>query len=189
MRHRLIAALIVLLVAEVAAVAETNRDAPPVPYYDWGACPFECCTYREWITDASVLLRPAVGATQAVVETLARGEHVQAVTGVVVTRRTGRVKMLRAATLDPANPVTVRAGDILHTLHPRGEGVDVFWFKGRLHEHELYASAADPAHPPNREWQVLSIPRTEWWVQIKSARGRMGWSNEPQKFLGKDACG
>src|SRR5437773_1794841 len=24
-------------------------DEPELPYYDWGACPFECCTYREWI--------------------------------------------------------------------------------------------------------------------------------------------
>lgn len=61
--------------------------------------PLECCVYREWTAEAPVRLRRAAGAMRPVVEVLARGERVQALTGVVVTGRAGRVRMLKAATL------------------------------------------------------------------------------------------
>ncbi len=44
-----------LLGAGVAA----PQDKPPLPYIDQGACPFECCTYREWRANEAVYEKDA----------------------------------------------------------------------------------------------------------------------------------
>jgi hypothetical protein len=31
--------------------------------------------------------------------------------------------------------------------------------------------------------------QSEWWIQIRSRGGRVGWTNEPEKFDGKDQFG
>jgi len=35
-------------VASPAAGDSKAMPAPALPYYDWKACPFEGCAYREW---------------------------------------------------------------------------------------------------------------------------------------------
>ncbi len=62
--------------------SEVALAAPPSVYISHGACPFECCTYREWWATAPVTLVDKPGGTQ-VIATLAKGEHVQARTGEV----------------------------------------------------------------------------------------------------------
>ena len=63
--------LLAFLLASCATVARTN-DGPALPYYDWGACPFECCTYRAWTTNDDVTLYDAIGS-RTVVTTAAVG--------------------------------------------------------------------------------------------------------------------
>jgi hypothetical protein len=84
----------------VASLAqEQTPNEPPVPYEDIGACPFECCVYREWIANAAVtVLRERRMGSEAAF-TLNKGDRVQAITGVVVTRQPGRVRFRTAVDL------------------------------------------------------------------------------------------
>jgi hypothetical protein len=45
--------MILLLVPNFTVAGEQNTK-PRLPYLDWGACPFECCTYREWVAIAPI---------------------------------------------------------------------------------------------------------------------------------------
>jgi hypothetical protein len=39
-------------------------------------------------------------------------------------------------------------------------------------------------------WGVLDKPlHVEWWINIRSAEGWDGWTDQPQNFSNKDACG
>ena len=43
--------LMVLALGAASGVFASPVDGPVLPYYDRGACPFECCTYRQWHFD------------------------------------------------------------------------------------------------------------------------------------------
>ncbi len=78
--------------------------APPVPYVDEGACPFECCTYRDWIAEAPfqavAYWRPDGADRRKPVFSIAKGERVTAMSGVVVTTRAGEARITSDAVLD-----------------------------------------------------------------------------------------
>ena len=42
-----------IFLAGLSRAAE-NTEQPKLPYYDWGACPFECCTYQDWTAIKSI---------------------------------------------------------------------------------------------------------------------------------------
>jgi hypothetical protein len=63
---------------------------PPLPYEDSGACPFECCTYREWAVQAETTVRSARDDAAPVAFRVRPGQRVTGVTGVVVTTKLGR---------------------------------------------------------------------------------------------------
>jgi hypothetical protein len=35
----------------------------------------------------------------------------------------------------------------------------------------------------------ISLPEYVWWVQIRNSAGVTGWSDQPDHFSNKDACG
>jgi len=164
-------------------------DGPAVPYLDWGACPFECCTYREWVATGKLKLHKDRSLSTPVAFSLSKGERVQGLTGVVITLKPGRVKILKPITLDDKKPVSLAPGDVIYTLHYLGEGYDLFWFKGQVHSDQITADKIEREPNPEAYWQVLALPEAEWWVKIKNAEGKIGWTNETDKFDNMDACG
>jgi len=43
-----------------------------------------------------------------------------------------------------------------------------------------------------REWtaclgKIVEKSQTAWWVQLRNSKGQVGWTNQPEKFGGKDA--
>ena len=164
-------------------------DGPAVPYLDWGACPFECCTYREWIATDKVTLHTDRSLSSPVAFSVGKDQRVQGLTGVVITTKVGRVKILKPITLDDQEPVTLAPGDIIHTLHYLGEGYELFWFRGQLHSDQITGQKVEEVPDPAASWQVLALPETEWWVKVKNAQGQVGWTKESDKFDNMDACG
>jgi hypothetical protein len=152
-----------------------------------GACPFECCSYHEWTTNAPVRLYADVGS-KSVIVTVDKGEKVMGVTGVVITTKAGRIKILQPITLDENNPVEAAPGDLLYTLHYLGEGYDRFWFKNEVHDAQLGANQIVLKPKPPEQWRVLAQPKTEWWVNVRTTSGQVGWSKETEKFDHMDAC-
>ncbi len=194
MRARLLAATVAVLAAScVAGEQAPVRTGPPIPYEDVGACPFEGCIYREWVANAPVEIRTDRTASSPVAFTLTRGERVTAVTGVVITTRPGRVEFDMAQDVEASGgQIHVEPGQPLYLLTSQGEGFMKGWFNGRLYEGidtATFSNGGCAGGPRPCVGRLVEPWQFEWWVQIRNAAGRIGWTREPDKFDNKDARG
>ena len=174
----------------------TQHRQPSTPSYyeDYGACPFECCTYRRWTVNADTIFYKGRSTNSPAVFHAKKGEHVTGLTGVVITLRPGKALVKKVTTLGIAgmHQVRVKAGDILYLLHYEGEGVYKFWYRGRIYESDM-PFAPDlhkgPGYKESEYLQQLSEPQTVWWVKVKNGHGQIGWSKQDNHFDDMDACG
>ena len=194
MRARLLAATVAVLAAScVAGERVPVQTGPPIPYEDVGACPFEGCIYREWVANAPVEIRTERTASAPVAFTLTRGERATAVTGVVITTRPGRVEFDMAQDVEASGGrIHVEPGQPLYLLTSQGEGFMKGWFNGRLYEGvdtATFSNGGCAGGPRPCVGRLVEPWQFEWWVQIRNAAGRIGWTHEPDKFDNKDARG
>ena len=157
----------------------TQSSGPAIPYEDVGACPFECCVYRQWIANKATVLHADRRSNSPVIFNVRKGEKVTAITGVVITTRVGTAMMLKPDTLGPARRnLSLKAGDVLYLLTYEGEGFYKVWFKGSMFSYGL----DDPSV------KILSNPQSVWWVKMRNKQGQIGWRNQPENFDNKDQC-
>ena len=174
-----------ILLSPFFASANRGSNEPPIPYYDNGACPFECCTYRDWTAQKDTKIYKNHDDQSLVVGSVKAGQTVKALTGVVITTEPGKVKIFKAMSLGVENKVSLKAGDVVYYLHYVGEGFDLIWYNGNT-----YTDQTSFKTDPNTEyWKVLNMPKWVWWVKIELPDGTVGWSREPNRFSNKDACG
>ena len=161
--------LLGVLVVSVLAAQTTGEQKPPNVYIDKGACPFECCTYREWITrsDVTLLDRPN---GKSVVGRVKKGQKVLALTGEVHSIP------LRTIVHHDFPDAGVNAGDTIYILHYVGEGYWKAWHNGKLFDLDDF---------PDKS----SKPKSTWWVKVKTSAGVIGWTVEHSNFENQDACG
>ena len=157
--------------------AHAQSNGPRMPYVDNGACPFECCTYREWTVEKPTVAHREMRDSSPVTFRMKKGERVTGVTGTVITTRAGIVRVLKNTTLDN---VKLRRGDNLYLLTYLGEGFSKIWYKGRIFQGD-----------PNDDvlFKETRKPIDVWWVKVKNRRGQTGWSRQPDNFGNKDQCG
>ena len=162
-------------------------QSPPRYYEDYGACPFECCTYRRWIVKSDTIFYKQRSTSSPVVFSAKKGDPVTGLTGVVITLKPGEVRIKKATTLgEGRRKVSVKAGDVLYVLRYEGEGIYKFWFHGRIYADHMPSSPNDIG---DEHMQMLSEPQTVWWVKVKNRRGQIGWSKQADHFDNMDACG
>jgi hypothetical protein len=178
-----------------AACVLAAQSGPKIPFEDWGACPFECCTYRTWTVEADtdILSERRDGAPTRFA--VPRGAKVEGVTGVVVTTRVGRAVVERETTIGRAR-ITVRPGDQVLLLHYEGEGVWKYWVRGTIDEEFIpdrenceRSAGRSPTMFAQCGVQELERPETVWWVKIRDRAGREGWTRQVEHFGNIDACG
>ena len=166
---------------------------PPLPYLDRGACPFECCTYRRWTVEKDTVIYKQRSADSGVAFRLKKGDRVTGVTGIVITATPGKVQVKKARSIGQDRKVRVKPGDVLYVLHYMGEGFFKVWFRGKTYDEELPAPPDLVSKtPPAREdadFRVVSEPDAVWWVQVRNARGQIGWTKQTENFGNMDACG
>jgi len=158
-------------------------DAPSFPYEDEGACPFECCTYREWTVNADTTFYKTRDRNSPVVFLSKKGEKVKGITGVVITLKSGKAITKKTVTLGIDDEVQIPAGKILHVLHYEGEGISKFWFDGKTYSDEIPF--------PKEETDSLKTetePETVWWVKVENAKKQIGWSKDTEHFDHMDSC-
>jgi hypothetical protein len=158
--------------------AKTPR--PTLPYEHHGACPFECCVYREWTVERDTEVFGGYRATTAVQFSVKRGEKVVALTGVVVTTKFG---------MGVASPwvrpgLGLKPGDRLDVIHHLGEGHWTYWFDGYLRQDAIPGRR----QCPTCDIHLVQEPETVWWVKIRAPNGREGWTRHPEHFGNNDAC-
>lgn len=143
------------------AMSSPPTAKPPEMFIDKGACPFECCTYREWTVKKDTELFDKVGGTKIVGKAL-KGTQVMALTGEVHT-----------APFKMTNP----DGKDFYLLTYLGEGLWKIWQDGLIKSDV----------PLDFELKVR--PSSTWWVQIKLPDGTIGWTKKPDNFGNIDSCG
>ena len=147
-----------------------------MPYEDFGACPFEGCTYRMWTAREPVQVLTDRNAAAPVAFTLNRGDRVTAVTGVVVTTRPGRVTFTAPTEIDSAiGRLTMQAGETIYLLTPTGEGHHVASVRGRI-VRDIDGGIGT----------LVERVTFEWWVQVRNTEGRTGWVSVSRQFEGTD---
>ncbi|HEY9852634.1 MAG TPA: hypothetical protein V6D28_24395 [Leptolyngbyaceae cyanobacterium] len=189
--------LLALLIAILIPAIAFAQNRPPLPYEDPGACPFECCTYSEWLVNKTTPIHRTRNNNSPVVFTVNPRERVRGVTGVVITTKAGEIRITRPITIkdysnargtNTARNIQARPGDIVYLLTSQGEGSYKAWFKGKF----IIISAIDvmEANKPGSAGAGSNIPRTTstWWVQIRNRQGQTGWTDRVQNFDNKDAC-
>ena len=160
--------LLGMLVSSVIAAQTPGEKKPPDVYIDKGACPFECCTYREWVARTDVTLLDSPNGKK-VVGQIKKGERVLALTGEVHS------VPLRVTAKDDYPDAGVKAGDTIYILHYEGEGYCKVWHDGNVVDVEDFDEAGKQ--------------KITWWVKCKTHSGAIGWTVERGNFGNKDACG
>lgn len=161
------------------AVSAAFAGDHPVFYIDKGACPFECCTYRDWGTEKPTKLYAEPKTSSPVVGVAEKSTIVKAQTGEVHTKP-GKLIVRR-------NVTTFRKGDILWVYTYLGEGYFKIWYRGKFIEDQIDFNYRNPT---SDDWGYFeAMPKSVWWVKVKTPAGLKGWTNQPENFSNKDACG
>jgi hypothetical protein len=163
----------------LVASAGYGNDHPAF-YVDKGACPFECCTYREWHVEQTTRLYAEPKTDSTFVGVAEKGIFVKAETGEVHTTKPGKFIVRR-------NVPNFQEGDILWVYTYLGEGCFKIWYRGTFIEEEI---GIDYRSPSPEDWGCFEIiPTSTWWVKVRTSKGIEGWTNQPENFSNKDACG
>jgi hypothetical protein len=182
----------IALALVVLASGDATAAGPPVPFVDDGACPFECCSYRDWITEKTTALRASPDPKAKIIGAAFSGDAVQGLAGEVVTSRPGRFRV--TAEHVGVDGTRYRPGDRAYVYTYLGEGAMRLWYAGSMHEEQLHFMRADPGDSPacaDRKmcWgQQEAWPESVWWVKVRTG-DVTGWSDQPHNFGNIDACG
>ena len=163
-----------LLVPAFCQDVSKPAPIPTLPFYDWHACPYERCAYRQWTAYRSVTVYDTWKAVRHTIAQLTVGDRVNGITGAVVTYRPGLIRMERD--LPEWN---LRRGDTILTYTCCSEGFAAVWFKGEYHSLFDISFAKWPdgtgcggAHCAAT---YVDLGRKSWWAEVKLASGRTGW--------------
>ncbi|GAB2839932.1 hypothetical protein GCM10027277_03600 [Pseudoduganella ginsengisoli] len=161
------------------------QEQPPGNFENWGVCPFECCTYRDWTANADIAVHESRNNQSAVVFRLRKDEQVRALTGVVVTEKASIVRIDKTVQDGYVQGVdkpqlALKAGDVIYMLAPLGEGSYLFWYRGKV-----YTSGAGLAAMPGVDGKDAKMT---WWKQVENKAGKRGWTASDE-FSNADACG
>ncbi len=157
-----------------------------LPFRDVGACPFECCTYRQWTANKETVLLKNMADNSPSFFKVRKGEKVEGVTGIVITTKAGIGRAAQNTNLEYYNEkgnitrnVAIKKGERFLILTYLGEGVYKVWYKGQV----LTASLDYP------QFKKISDPKSVWWVKIKNRKGQTGWTKLTYNFDNMDSCG
>ena len=183
---------------EDAVVTAWLERVDPAVFMRWGACPFECCVYRDWVADSQVVVRAQPDSAAAVVATIPAGGRFEADTGfvrvtsaqlVIVTdtveayRVTGRP--------DGGSPDSLAPGDTVLVLDYQGEGHYLLTDGTATYSAGQFWPGADDWQPyGGAKGTTLGRHAAQWWAHVTTSDGTEGWIDAYASDLGNvDACG
>ena len=161
-----------------------SSDAlPALPKIDHDACPFEGCVFGDWKARVQVRLYSTWELPrQPLRRVVERGEVVNAVTGVHITYAPDLIEVLK-----PLPQFGLKPGDTIRRYMTRGEGLADFWANGHwlgdfnldgLDIKELGGFGCRRDCPA----RVKQQGKKEWWVEIKTTDGVVGWTKDASSF-------
>jgi len=179
------------IVSSAVCQEPESKDMPAatLPFFDWKACPFEGCAYRQWIARKSVVSYDTWKNDRRPVAQISKGDTVFGLTGVVITFAPGVIRVDRD--LPDSN---LERGDTILTYTYRGEGFSAVWFKGKYYTEFDISFTKWPdgqgcggAHCAAT---YVDLGKRVWWAEVKLKSGRTAWVNmEEADFEGIDLLG
>lgn len=175
----------------------TRPTHPPVPYIVRGACPFECCSYREWTAYGAIPVRAKPATSAPLVFRTRNGERIHGDSGNVIVSRLGAVVALTpfriAGSDEQGTVIPVPRGDTLYVLSYTGEGVWNTWYRGRVQMTDQNWDEPGQTYLPGVERspaRMVQKPMSEWWAHVTRKSGAKGWILMDLDKVGNvDACG
>jgi len=161
---------------------------PALPFVQKKACPFEGCQFGKWTATQPVKLYAdwKDSGSKRVVAVITAHEVVTAVTGIYITYEPAEIKVTA-----PIPAYGLKPGDTVYTYMSLGEGTFNAWFNG------FYVEQFDGSGIQERDGLggcsrncnaiLLKEARADWWVQIRTKKGTVGWTRMADRFAGKDA--
>jgi hypothetical protein len=174
-----------------AGCGRTTQAGPPIPFDEDGACPFQCCTYRDWTVDWATDIHADARDDSPVAFHVALNDTVTALTGVVSTTKVGRATTSRQVTVGTKR-LAVAAGQPIYLLRNVGGGDWKIWVNGVTDEQYIPSQGyctADKQASDECALTVVEQPEIVWWAKVRDALGRDGWTREVDHFGNIDACG
>jgi hypothetical protein len=165
--------------ARFSASQRAPRE-PALPVINYKACPFEGCTFRKWIALKDVTLYSNWKEDRKPVTTVNAADVVTGITGVHITYEPDRIQMLQ-----PLPELGLQSGDILLRYMYRGEGFADVWTNGQWHRSFNCSFIIEKNSTGCRfdcSAKVISEGRKEWWVQVKTSQGVLGWTKSADQF-------
>jgi hypothetical protein len=167
-------------IASAQSRARSMPTPPPLPVFEWNACPFEGCTYRAWKAENKIALYDTWNKSRRQIGQLSAGDKVVALTGVVITFKPGIVRLDRDASKSQAG-YDFKRGDTVLTYASHGEGVTTAWLKGQYDENFDTTAV---------ENTTVERGRKEWWAKVRLRSGTTAWVwMDNAHFSGIDALG
>lgn len=166
-------------------ITPQKSPKPTLPKIDRNACPFEGCQFGKWTADQLVPIYSTWRAKRKLLRNLKKGEAVTAITGIHITFEPSELKVT-----SPMPQYGLKPGDIVFGYMNLGEGFFTAWFNGTWVEYfdgSTIGGPDDSGCRRNCTGKFFKIGRMEWWVQIKTKDGTMGWTKDGDKFEGNDA--
>jgi hypothetical protein len=161
---------------DINTISLSHDELPQFPYEDAGACPFECCAYRNWIANKDIEIQQDRNENSPTLFNIKKGEWVKALTGVVITTVPGQAKLIKPTTI---NGMSAKIGEIVYLMTYHGEGEYETWYKGKKWEPYADVDALE----------IIEKPVSIWWAQIKNNKGQIGWTKDTDSFDNQDECG
>ncbi len=192
-----------LLLLALFATAQQNSiprvkasvPEPKLPVVSYDACPFEGCIFREWTVTKRSTIYSTWQDHRRVLGRLTKGERVQGLTGVYVTREPDRFLVKRAISY-----LSLRSGDEILQYMESGEGYADLWANGVWHKDfdwgQTDGSVVTLTDGGFTSPLVLGDNVTlvrhgikEWWAQVRTANGKTGWVLVQDNFSHMDRFG
>ena len=176
-----------VLATEQAPSAKPTTHEPPLPVIDDKACPFEGCTFGKWLVVRDTTIFSTWKDERRPLTTLRKGDVVTALTGVHITYEPDRVKVFQ-----PIPELHLQPGDVILRYMYHGEGFADIWVKGQWKkQYDCTFITEKDGSGCLRDCvaKVVTEGKKDWWVQLKIARGAIGWTKSDGQFNCMDSLG
>ena len=186
-------------VSQDPIVARFLERVQPAVFTRWGACPFECCVYRDWVAEAPVVVRAEPRTGSRATDTIAAGERFEADSGFV--RITGAQLVIVESPVEAwvheggartgaGRADTLVAGDTLLVLEHLGEGHVMLTHGDDFVSAEQFWATEGWTPFGGARASSRGTYGSEWWAQVTRSNGSKGWIDvRGAELANVDACG